>query len=88
MPIIQAPEMQVNQSAGVKGFHIKAEHKLFDHIKEFYKIKSDNQLAQLLEISPPELSRFRTGQKRPTARLILAVYDMTKMPIEKIRSML
>lgn len=86
--IVQAPEMKVNQLVGEKGFHIKAEHKLFDHIKKSYKIKSDNQLAQLLEMSPPELSRFRTGQKRPTARLILAVYDMTKMPIETIREML
>ena len=86
--IVQAPEMRVNQKAGVKGFHIKKEHKLFDHIKQYYKIKSDVELAELLDISPPELSRFRNNQKRPTARLILAIYDMTKMPIEKIREML
>ncbi len=86
--IVQAPEMRVNQMAGVKGFHIKKEHKLFDHIKQYYKIKSDVELAELLDISPPELSRFRNNQKRPTARLILAVYDMTKMPIEKIRELL
>jgi transcriptional regulator with XRE-family HTH domain len=86
--IVQAPEMQINQRVGKKGFYIKKDHKLFDHIKQYYKIKSDVQLAELLDISPPELSRFRNGQKRPTARLILAVYDMTKMPIEAIRSML
>lgn len=86
--IVQAPEMQINQRVGKKGFHIKKDHNLFDHIKQYYKIKSDVQLAELLDISPPELSRFRNGQKRPTARLILAVYDMTKMPIEAIRSML
>lgn len=86
--IVQAPEMQINQKVGTKGFHIKKNHNLFDHIKQYYKIKSDVQLAELLDISPPELSRFRNGQKRPTARLILAVYDMTKMPIEAIRSML
>lgn len=88
MPIIQAPEMQVNQRVKERGFYIKKEHKLFDHIKSYYKIKSDVQLAELLDISPPELSRFRSGHKRPTARLILAVYDMTKMPIEKIRELL
>lgn len=88
MPIIQAPEMQVNQQEGIKGFHIKKEHKLFDHIKQFYKIKSDSALANVLGISTPELSRFRTGHKRPTPRLILAVYDATKIPIETIREML
>ena len=86
--IVQAPEMRVNQDVGVKGFHIKKDHKLFDHIKSFYKIDSDAMLADLLNVSAPELSRFRNGQKRPTARLILSVYDMTKMPIETIRKML
>lgn len=88
MPIIQAPEMQVNQRKNVKGFYIKQEHKLFDHIKEFYKIKSDAALAHMLNLSTPELSRYRNGQKRIGARVILAVYDATKMPIEKIREML
>lgn len=86
--IVQAPEMQVNQRKGEQGFYIRTEHKLFDHIKSYYKIKSDVQLAELLDISPPELSRFRSGHKRPTARLILAVYDATKMPIDSIREML
>lgn len=86
--IVQAPEMRVNQKLGQKGFSIKKEHKLFDHIKSYYKIDSEAALAELLDISPPELSRFRNNQKRPTARLILAIYDMTKMPIEKIREML
>lgn len=86
--IVQAPEMQVNQRVGEKGFYIKTENKLFDHIKQHYKIKSDVELAELLDISAPELSRFRRGHKRPTARLILAIYDMTKMPIEKIRELL
>lgn len=88
MPIIQAPEMQVNQRIGKKGFHLKTEHKLFDHIKEYYKVSSDAALARMLDLSTPELSRYRNGQKRVGARVILAVYDATRMPIETIRELL
>jgi len=86
--IVQAKEMQVNQSVGKKGFHLKTKHKLFDHIKEFYKVRSDSALAHMLNISTPELSRFRNDVKRASPKLILAVYDATKMPIETIREML
>ena len=86
--IVQAKEMKTNQATGKKGFHIKAPHKLFDHIKEFYKVRSDFALAHMLNISTPELSRFRNDVKRANPKLILAVYDATKMPIETIREML
>lgn len=79
---------EVNQHPKQKGFPLKKPHKLFDHIKEFYKIKSDAALANVLNLSTPELSRYRNEQKRIGARVILAVYDATKMPIEKIREML
>lgn len=78
----------VNQNVGQKGFHIKRPHKLFDHIKSFYKIDSEAMLAHILNLSPPELSRYRNDHKRIGSRVILAVYDATKMPIEKIREML
>lgn len=81
-------DRSINQHDGQKGFHIKRPHKLFDYIKEFYKIDSDAMLAHILKLSPPELSRYRNDQKRVNARVILAVYDATKMPIEKIREML
>ena len=69
-------------------FPIKSQHKLFDHIRSFYKVSSDAALADMLNISTPELSRYRNGVKRATPKLILAVYDATKMPIETIREML
>ena len=86
--IVQTEEMQVNQTVGKKGFHIKAPHKLFDHIRTYYKVSSDAALASMLNISTPELSRFRNDVKRASPKLILAVYDATKMPIETIREML
>lgn len=88
MSIIQAPEMQVNQRIGTKGFHIKQEHRLFDYIRTYYKVSSDAALAHMLDLSTPELSRYRNGQKRVGARVILAVYDATRMPIEEIRELL
>lgn len=79
---------EVNQHPNQKGFHIKAPHKLFDHIKEYYKISSDAALAHMLGLSTPEMSRYRNDQKRIGAKVILAVYDATKMPIETIREMI
>lgn len=88
--IVLAPEMQPKKVKvkKVKGFVIKKEHKLLDHLKEFYKFGSDAAIASLLDTTPPVISRIRNGSIRMNATLILSVYDATKMPIEKIRELL
>lgn len=62
-------------------------HKLFDHIRETYSIKTDAQLAHVLGISTPILSRVRNRVMLITPKIILAIHKQTKMPIEKIEEM-
>lgn len=66
---------------------VQKPHKLFDHIRETYSIKTDAQLAHVLGISTPILSRVRNRVMLITPKIILAIHKQTKMPIEKIEEM-
>jgi predicted transcriptional regulator len=62
-------------------------HRLFDFLIERFGIKSDYQLAQLLEVGPSAVSKFRSG--RPvTANLILKVHETFEVPIKDIKALL
>ena len=66
---------------------VQKPHKLFDHIREAYSIKTDAELAHILGISTPLISRVRNRAMFITPKMILAVHKQTKMPIEKIEEM-
>jgi len=68
--------------------YMKKPHKLLDCLIDFYKFKNDAAIAHLLNTTPPVISRIRNGFVPVSSTLILAVYDATKMPIEKIRELL
>ncbi len=59
--------------------------KLLDEIKRRNGIWSDNQLAQLLKISPAHMSNIRHKRKGLNAVLIMRIYDNTDLTIEEIR---
>ncbi len=61
---------------------------LFDYIMKHHDCKSDSGIANFLEMHSSNMSRIRTGEKRPGAKLILAAYDKTGLSIEEIREML
>ena len=48
-------------------------HKLFDHLREMYGLKTDSQLAYLLSTRPPIISRIRNGVLRITPALIIGI---------------
>jgi antitoxin component HigA of HigAB toxin-antitoxin module len=52
-----------------------------------YNLKTDAQLAHVLGISTPILSRVRNRVMLITTKMILAVHKQTKMPVEKIEEM-
>jgi hypothetical protein len=66
---------------------VQKPHVLFDHIREMYNLKTDAQLAHVLGISTPILSRVRNRVMLITPKMILAVHKQTKMPVEKIEEM-
>ena len=57
---------------------------LFDYLMRTYKLRNDTEISWHLGISPALISQLRRGQK-PSATLILKVYDTTTLSIPKIR---
>jgi len=66
---------------------VETPHKLFDYLREMYGIKSDSELARVLNSHSPLISRIRSGAVRITAKLVLEIHKQTKLPIEKIEEM-
>lgn len=76
------------RSKGADGrWTVETPHKLFDYIREMYNLKTDSQLAHILNARTPMISKVRNGAIRITPKLILEIHKQTKMPIEKIEEM-
>jgi hypothetical protein len=67
--------------------NLKREIALFEYLMKRYKLKNDKELSTLLCSSPSVISRIRNGELRITAKMILFIYDKTKLSIEDIRRM-
>jgi len=67
--------------------NLKREIALFEYLMKRYKLKNDKELSTLLWSSPSVISRIRNGELRITAKMILFIYDKTKLSIEDIRRM-
>lgn len=63
-------------------------HPLLDKMMEFYKVDSDKDLADRMEISMGSVSRIRGGTQLVSAQMVLRVYDQTFLSIEEIRELL
>lgn len=61
---------------------------LFDFLLKSYEIKNDRALAELLGITQGALSKVRSGVNKPSADLILRVYDNTTLTIGQIRQLI
>ena len=66
---------------------VQTPHKLFDYLREKYGIKTDAQLAHILNARTPMISKVRNGAIRITPKLILEIHKQTKLPVEKIEEM-
>lgn len=63
-------------------------HKVLDTIISEFNLKNDAALAKFLEISPPAVSKIRSGYNKLGGDGILNVYDKTGWSIETIRKLL
>jgi plasmid maintenance system antidote protein VapI len=61
--------------------------KLLDVIKEEEGLKSDADLARLLNVQPPVISNIRKGTASVGATMILRIYDETGMSVNRIRKL-
>ena len=72
----------------IKGkWTVRTPHKLFDHIRETYNLKTDAALAHVLGVRTPLISKIRNGVIRITPTVIIAVHEQTNIPIAKIKEM-
>ena len=59
-------------------------HALLDALKQAYKLDTDKELAEFLELPPSAVSKVRIGNNGPSAFFILKVHKATKWPVERI----
>jgi hypothetical protein len=76
------------KSKDAKGrWTVQTPHKLFDYIREMYSLKTDAQLAHILNTRTPMISKIRNGVIRMTPALVIAVHEQTNIPVSKIKEM-
>jgi hypothetical protein len=59
-------------------------HKLLDSLKKTFKLDSDKELSEFLDMPPSAISKVRIGNNGPSAYFILKVHKATKWPVERI----
>jgi len=76
------------KSKDAKGrWTVQTPHKLFDYIREMYNLKTDAQLAHILNARTPMISKIRNGVVRLTPALVIAIHEQTNIPVSKIKEM-
>jgi plasmid maintenance system antidote protein VapI len=59
-----------------------------DFLKTEFNVKTDRALAQVMEVTPPVVSKWRKNTLSFGASMILRVHDLTDMPIKEIKERL
>ena len=63
-------------------------HPVLDYLKEKRLVKNDRDLARVLDVNPPLLSKIRNGHMKFGAWMILAVHEEFDIPIKEIKALL
>ena len=63
-------------------------HRLLDFLKKEYLLKSDRALCDALDISPPVISRIRSGKTILSADIIIVIHEKTGMSIADIKQLI
>lgn len=62
-------------------------HKLLEAVLKKQELPSDAALARLLQVSPSQISNVRAGRLKVGPTLMLAIHEVTDMPIARIREL-
>lgn len=65
-----------------------SKHTLLDFLKDEYKLKSDRALCEALGVTPPVISRIRSGKCGVSAEIMIIIHKKTGMSIEDIENMI
>lgn len=61
--------------------------KLLDIIKVRYGILTDSELAGLLNMTSPQISRIRHGGRPLSASALIKIHELSGMPIERLKTL-
>lgn len=61
--------------------------KLLDIIKVRYGILTDSELAELLNMTSPQISRIRRGGRPLSASALIKIHELSGMPIERLKTL-
>lgn len=63
-------------------------HPLLDYVKEQYLLQTDIQLAKLLGVTTPCISKVRHKVNPVSSNLLIRVHEITGTPISKLKELL
>jgi hypothetical protein len=81
-------ERAMKEMVPVESVRLKKAHPVLDYLKEKRLVKNDRDLARVLDVNPPLLSKIRNGYLKFGAGMILAVHEEFDIPIKEIKAML
>ena len=61
--------------------------RLLESIRDEAKLQNDGQLAEFLGVSPPVISRIRTGKCRVSADIMIRIHEKFGWPISEIKAL-
>jgi hypothetical protein len=61
--------------------------KLLDLIKERFAVQTDSQLAELLNMTSPQISRIRHCGVPLSASALIKIHEISGLPIKRLKSL-
>jgi plasmid maintenance system antidote protein VapI len=58
---------------------------LIDYLLERFTLGTDSELARLMKLQPPTISKMRHGKMSLTPSFILKVHDTFDIPVKEIK---
>lgn len=81
-------EKRMEKMVAVESGRLKKAHPVLDYLKEKGLVKNDRDLARVLEVNAPQMSKIRNGYMKFGASMILAVHEEFDIPIKEIKALL
>lgn len=62
--------------------------RLIDRLREMKQLRSDAQLCRVLQVSPPMISKIRTGRINISAGLLIRIHEVYQLSIAELRKLM
>lgn len=62
--------------------------RLLDRLRDLRLLRTDAELAHLLGVTAPTLSKIRCGKSQISAAVVLRIHEVFRLPTSRLRAML